>query len=63
MQLHLSFHFPFTGEDHLVVMSRDFEVIYEAPLRTEDYGEGKFNSKQAVTFHSILILCAWIRSP
>jgi hypothetical protein len=25
-------------------MSRDFEVIYEAPLRTEDYGEGKGSS-------------------
>jgi hypothetical protein len=21
-------------------MSRDFEVVYEAPLRTEDFGEG-----------------------
>lgn len=22
-------------------MSRDFEVVYEAPLRTEEFGEGK----------------------
>lgn len=28
------------GEDQVMLMSREFEVVYEAPLRTEEFGEG-----------------------
>ncbi|KAJ9111710.1 hypothetical protein QFC19_001070 [Naganishia cerealis] len=29
-----------TGDNQVMLMSRDFEVVYEAPLRTEEFGEG-----------------------
>jgi len=45
-----------TGEDQMVVMSRDFEVIYEAPLRTEDYGEGKLMADRPYLSIPVLIL-------
>ncbi|KAJ9121784.1 hypothetical protein QFC22_002406 [Naganishia vaughanmartiniae] len=28
-----------TGDNQVMLMSRDFEVVYEAPLRTEEFGE------------------------
>lgn len=28
------------AEEQVMLMSRDFEVVYEAPLRTEEFGEG-----------------------
>ncbi|WVQ81518.1 hypothetical protein IAT38_003642 [Cryptococcus sp. DSM 104549] len=31
-----------TGEDNLVCMTRNFDVIHEEPLRSEDFGEDKF---------------------
>jgi hypothetical protein len=30
------------GEDQVMLMSREFEVVYEAPLRSEEFGEGAF---------------------
>lgn len=30
-----------SGADEVMLMSRDFEVVYEAPLRTEEFGEGQ----------------------
>ena len=30
------------GEDNLVCMTRQFEVVHEEPLRSEDFGEGWF---------------------
>nr|ODO03858.1 elongator complex protein 1 [Cryptococcus depauperatus CBS 7855] len=31
-----------TGEDNIVCMTRNFDVIHEEPLRSEDFGEDKF---------------------
>ncbi|KAK8843352.1 hypothetical protein IAR55_007009 [Kwoniella newhampshirensis] len=31
-----------TGEDNLVCMTRNFDVVHEEPLRTDDFGEDKF---------------------
>ncbi|WWD21132.1 hypothetical protein CI109_105613 [Kwoniella shandongensis] len=31
-----------TGEDNLVCMTRNFDVVHEEPLRTEDFGEDQF---------------------
>lgn len=30
------------GEEQVMLMSREFEVVYESPLRTEEFGEGTF---------------------
>lgn len=30
------------GEDNLIQMTRDFDVIYESPLRTAEFGEGTY---------------------
>jgi hypothetical protein len=31
-----------TGDNQVMLMSRNFEVVYEAPLRTEEFGEGTY---------------------
>lgn len=30
-----------TGEDKVIAMSREFDVLYESPLRPESFGEGE----------------------
>jgi len=53
------------GNGELLQMTRDFDVLYEAPLSTTDFGEGKTKSQASASGHEGITIyrctkCAWL---
>lgn len=56
----MAFIFSFTGEETLIMMTKDFDPISEFPCHSEEFGEG--TSKGHLFFHTFkLILFIFVK--